>query len=108
MVFLLDPPLRDPAAQVSESLARSSETVDGDEPSHGQALRQDGAEIRWACDCPFVVVGRDQPAQCHSAVAIKAGEHRIHDRAADILEIYVDAVRTDAVERLGSGLIART
>jgi hypothetical protein len=47
-----------------------------------------------------VVVAGDQPAKGDPGVEVEAGEDRIHDLAADILKVDVDAVRGGGLELL--------
>ena len=47
------------------------------------------------------VVLRDQPADRHARERIEQRQHRVEHRAADILEIDVDAFRAGGLELLG-------
>ena len=51
------------------------------------------------------VVGRDQAADGHAAVDLQPVADRDHDVAADVLEIQVDAVRGQPVQRLADVLV---
>ena len=54
----------------------------------------------------LVVVVRDKPAHRHARADVEQRQHRVEHRAADVLEIDVDAVRAGGGEALGQLRIA--
>ena len=72
--------------------------VEDDEALDLEALAHDGAEI-GAGARRGVVVLRDHAAHHHAAVIVEPREHRLLHRAADVLEIDVDALGAGRGER---------
>src|SRR6266849_2927659 len=68
-----------------------------DEAAHRQALRQDlahgGGQPVGAVACSHAVVLRDQAADRDARERVEQRHHRLPDRAADVLEVDIDAIR---------------
>ncbi len=95
----------DPAAELAEHLVVVLDEVEDDEALHGEALHQDqrpGARARRRL---LVIVARDHAAERHAAEQVHAAHHRLHDRAADLLEVDVHALRRQRVEPLADVLV---
>src|SRR5215207_10204386 len=104
VLAVLDPALAQPLADLGRELPRLRLEVPDDETANGEALRQDGAEdrggaVRSRRQLGHVVVG-DEPAHGHAREVVEEREHRIPHRAADVLEIDVDALRAGGLELL--------
>ena len=101
--YLILPSRSQRPTSVANSRACACEVPD-DEAADGEALRQDGAEDRGRAvgagrQLGHVVVG-DEPADRHAREVVEEREHRVPHRAADVLEIDVDALRAGGLELL--------
>src|SRR4051794_31341717 len=104
VLAVLDPALAQPLADLGRELTRLGLEVPDDEAADGEALRQDGAEdrggaVRSRRQLGHVVVG-DEPAHWHAREIVEEREDRAPHRAADVLEIDVDALRGGGFELL--------
>ncbi|KOT02711.1 hypothetical protein DM50_3748 [Burkholderia mallei] len=90
--------LRDPFAHIlQEGRINVRVVIEDDEALHPDPLaqharREQRQAVRAARQLAVVVVS-DQPAHRHARMIVQQRQHRVEHRAADVLEIHVDAVR---------------
>ena len=102
VLAILDPALLDPLRHVAHEIGEACGEIGDDEAADGEALGQDVAQQqlrRFGPGRQFGrVVLRDQPAHRNARERIEQRQHRIEHRAADILEIDVDAFRARGLQ----------
>src|SRR5258705_9742900 len=100
-LLVLDLALAHPARHVAQEVAVTRGEIADDEAADGQALGQHVAHHRRR---PFrryrlgVVVMRDQAAHGNARKRVEQRKHRLEHRAADVLEIDVDAFRAGKLQ----------
>src|SRR4030095_5706810 len=92
VLAVLDPALAHPAPAVRDEVGLAVEVVRDDEALQQHPVDQERAQV-GAGHRPRRVVLRAQPAEGNARVHVDVPEHRVEDRAADVLEVDVDAVR---------------
>src|SRR6266568_7134197 len=102
-VFLvLDLALLQPRGDVASERLGLIREIRDDEAADGEALGQHLAEqLRRAVGASWQlvhVVLRDQPAHRDAGEIVEQGRNRIPDRAADVLEIDIDALRASLAQ----------
>jgi hypothetical protein len=81
-----------PLAELGDALVEAVPVVEGDEPLHAAAPRDQVEVVGGAWRAALVVVDGDRPAQHHPTVHVQSAEHGIEHGAADVVEEHVDAV----------------
>src|SRR5262245_8916127 len=90
-----------PAEQCGGCLLVLPGKVEDDEALDPKPHGEDEAQVLGRRRRLGGVIGRDQAAQRHPAERVHLREHRVEYRAADILEIDIDALRRRRPERAG-------
>jgi hypothetical protein len=85
------------AGDLGDRLRRLAEVVEDDEALDQRALDEQVAEGARPGGGSSALL-RDQPAQRHPGADVQPGEDRVHQGAADILEVDVDTVRRRGLE----------
>src|SRR5579859_677668 len=93
--------LAHPARHVAQEISVARGEIGHDEAAEGQPLGQDRAHHGarpFRRDGLGVVIMRDQAAHRHAREIVQKRKHRFEHRAADILEIDVDALRAGLLQ----------
>ena len=96
----LSRPARSQPPTFGEELRVAGHVVGDDEPLHQHAVADHGEEVAGPGLGHLEVVLRDHAAEGDAREGVHKAQHRVHQGAAHVLEVDVDAVRAGAAERL--------
>src|SRR5258707_316478 len=81
----------------AKEVGHAVEVVEDEPSAQGGAVDEDRREIRADRFCLAVL--RDDPDERNTCVEVDAPEHRLQHRAADVVEVDVDALRAGRLQR---------